>query len=164
MPPRPKMVGDLDLALMDECAQEQCELFGVSLEIYMLSQENRDPLYQEETEEVFDGPYETYGLIEWQRKEVEHEAVPSGRRLLTDANLGIPRIMMEALEDTPRNHPRDGDVVKCFLESEAGWVWFDVKRANQGENVAGTASFVWYALELKRRSEAPPKLRVEEGQ
>jgi len=165
MSPRPRMVSDLDLALMDELAQEQCELYGVSLEIYMLrAGENRDPLYQEDTEEVFEGPFETYGLIEWTQKAEEHEAVPAGRRITSDATFGIPRILMEALRDAPRNWPRDGDVFKCFLESESGWVWFDVKRANQGDNVAGTASFVWYNMELKRRSEAPPQTRVEDGQ
>jgi hypothetical protein len=165
MPPRTKMIGDHDLALFDEIAQEQCELFGVSLEIYMLRPgENRDPLYQEDTEEVFEGPFTTYGVIEWQRKEIEHEAVPSGRRLTTDGNLGIPRVMMEALADAPRQYLRDGDVVCLFLESDGGRTWFDVKSANQGDGVAGTASFVWYNMQIKARSEAPPRARVGDGQ
>lgn len=154
--PIARLVFNQDIGLFDRIAEEEVRLFGASANYYSLDSRNRDPLYQETVMELFRPPELMYANIEWARQDEDGEATEFGGRMMTEAEIKIPRVFFERVSLVPKM----GDVVTLFVESKKP-VTFDVTKANEGEPVYNSDSFVWYSLHGKKRSEADPEIRLE---
>lgn len=155
--PRRRLIFDHDIRVFDSLAVEEVHLYGASLKYYSLASRNRDPIYQEQILEVFySNPVELYANVEWMRQDADPEASELGSRLVSDAEIRVPRVLFERAGVVPKV----GDVVEMFVEADQP-VLFDVVTANQGEAVYNSKKFVWYRMKGKRRSESLPEIRIE---
>lgn len=163
---------DNELWLFDSFAQEHTNIGGTDVDIYIpnLKKSRRDPLYNEPTVPVFDGPFR----VRVYATDIEYtpEASERGFRQIFTASLWLPRKTVEDAKIMPP--PREGSVVLIwktpyfdrFSEPEPfipglGF-YFDVLKADVDGHPFDNSGFVGFKMDVKRRTSFNPERRLEQ--
>jgi hypothetical protein len=168
--------GELDLEnendeLQAIWAQEQVTAEGTTVDYWAQDLEGStlDPLYNEPSERLWDGPYRMKVYVEFpaQSFEVREE----GNSISWEATMWIPRRTVEDAEMA--QEPKEGDVVRIWqiphfdsfaqgMEDDiphAGY-YFDVIGVMEDGHVFDNPEFTGYLCNIKRRTVFTPERRV----
>lgn len=128
-----------------------------------------DPLYNEPTARVWQGPFTMRAILTWPEQSVEVRE--EGIRYQWQGEVWIPRLMIE-MAGLP-GRPKEGDVVRVwdipFFEQAAQGVerniphagyFFDLVRGTEDGHLFDTADFTGFKYGLSRRTEFTPERRL----
>ncbi len=152
-------------------ASEHIEIAGVEIEMFHLDLEGseRDPLYDEAIERVFQGSYRMKAFVEY--PESTPEATESGLHATWDASVWIPTAQ---LIESGAPAPAEGDVIRFWdknndffrrfsvLEQDipGSGYFFDIIKADEDGHLFDQATFLGFKCALKRKTEFTAERRM----
>jgi len=159
-----------ELCMFDSIAGEHIEAYGTDLRFWHQDHEHtkRDALYDEPVDRAFKGPYLLKGYVEYAGG--TPEMTEQGMRVTWAGNIWIARSSLEAA-NAPA--PLEGDVISYWdvpffaehaVNSEEpvpGKMYaFDVVNSDDDGHVFDSEAFLYFKLDVRRRTEFTPERRL----